>query len=414
LKENYFVNNHGKSVCIVSIYPPKGTSHPEAGGVASYTYNLAMALRQQTDRLTVVCDVMDGKLDRYDENGITVKRAFKKNLLFFWKIAKEVRKSKCDIVHYQQELNLYGGIVSAFLLPIAMMLSGGLSRHRAITFHGVVSLDQVTPAFVKENNSALPAPLVKAALWMLYKLLSFASDAIIVHEEPFKQRLIEQYKVSSSKIHVIPHGVESKDRIERNVALCEIGLEPTAQVVLFLGYLTGYKGIDLLIEGYAEYVTQNPDKKSVLVIGAGKHPKLKDDAKYLHESYERLEQKAAKMIPSHRYRWDGFIPEEKLQAYYSASQLSIYPYTVAMSSSGPMAMSIAYNVPFIGSDVFDEFFDYEGHFFEQNPVAFAEVLGRVLDGTETNDLIAQLREERLWPNVAKKHLLAYEGEVENA
>jgi glycosyltransferase involved in cell wall biosynthesis len=400
------------SVAVVSIYPAKGTLHPEEGGVASYTQNLCRALAESGDDVTVVCNIADhDKPSSYDEHGVHVRRTFRKNLGFFLDIAWALRKLKTRTVHFQQELALYGGIVSAFLLPLAIKFSGS-GKRKVVTLHAVVGQSQVTPSFVQENNSNAPVFAVKAAFRILYTLLNWSADHIIVHEAPFQKRLIEEYHVRPAKVSVIPHGIEVAERMDEDKARGLLDIPTDKNVLLFVGYLTGYKGIDLLIEGYARYLRDYPENNALLLIGAGKHPKLKNDPEYLRGSYDRLKNKAAELLPAESYRWVGFVAESELQAYYSASDMSIYPYTVAMSSSGPMAMSIAYRTPFIASEVFSEYFDIKDHIFERTDVGLASTIERVLTHSQTDDIIETLRSERAWPTVAIKHSQVYHAESE--
>jgi glycosyltransferase involved in cell wall biosynthesis len=58
------------------------------------------------------------------------------------------------------------------------------------------------------------------------------------------------------------------------------------------------------------------------------------------EKYHGYESLAKDLIPSDNYSRIGFVADEDIESYYSASDLTIYPYKVALASSGPMAISI--------------------------------------------------------------------------
>lgn len=393
-----------KKLVMISIYPLKGEKHSETGGVASYTHNLVDSLKQQYD-VTVLCDRRGG-IESYEENEIFVRRVFKKNLRFFIDIIQAIKQAKPDIVHIQQELHMYGGVLSALLLNLVIIF--GAPKRTALTMHGVVSLKTIDKKFVRDNNSKLPPVIVRLAFRTIFGWLAKYSTTLIVHENEFKKRLVEEYDVSEDKIYVIPHGVEIHDKIDRDEAAQSLGIDASAKNVLYMGYLTGYKGLDLLIEGFSHYLKEYPSDNPFLIIGAGKHPKLKDDSEYLRNSYDRLKQKAADMIPSDKFRWDGFIREEDIGRYFSAADISVYPYTVAMSSSGPMAISIGYGVPFIASDVFEPYLENKSLIFRQNKNSFAEVLRANLHEESAEQYIAKLRTERHWQAVGEKHAHTYE------
>lgn len=171
-------------------------------------------------------------------------------------------------------------------------------------------------------------------------------------------------------------------------------------IILYVGYLTGYKGIDLLLDGFAEYV--KIDQNAFLIVGAGKHPKFKGDPEYLAE-YRRLQRKAETLIDKSQYRWVGFIGEQDIVNYYSASDVSIYPYTVAMSSSGPMAFAIGYERPFLASDAFDKVIDNPEMIFQRTPNHLVSQL-RVFfqDKKRFQSSIKRMKKERLWTKIGEK------------
>ncbi|MFA5130527.1 MAG: glycosyltransferase [Patescibacteria group bacterium] len=385
-------------IVTISTYAPRGTKHANAGGVASYTKNLVTNLPKDLgDELIVLCNKIDGKFESYDEDGLKIIRCFDKNIKCFFELFTQIQKIKPDVIHIHQELSLYGGILNAYLLQWFLLF---LRRYKTIiTLHGVVSLKQIDREFIKGNNSNLPVWLTKLAFYVIYRPLCVWSKMIIVHEEYFKNILIHEYKVKGDKIIVIHHGVEDLQTIDQNEARLILSIDKDKDVCLFMGYLTGYKGIDFLIEGFAEYSKLNP--KAYLIIGAGKHPKLENDRVYLNE-YQRLVNKAQTLIPQDMYRWVGFIKEEDIINYYSACDVVLFPYTAAISSSGPMAIAIAYRKPILCSDVFSQVFD-EKLLYKRDRFMIAKALYDYFLKNKSNilDYIYHLKEERTWKSICQ-------------
>jgi glycosyltransferase involved in cell wall biosynthesis len=214
------------------------------------------------------------------------------------------------------------------------------------------------------------------------------------------------YGIKGKKVAVIPHGIEMLSTMNKEKARKELGLSLDMQVALYMGYATGYKGLDLLIEGFSKYAKSNPN--AYLIIGAGKHPKLHDDREYLLE-YGRLQKKAAELIPGAQYTWEGFIKESDITAYYSASDVSLFPYTTAIASSGPMSFAIGYEKPFLVSTAFKDIFHmFPELLFERDASSLAQKLDYFFTHTyEYQELSKILKKERSWSRVAEQTALVY-------
>lgn len=385
-------------VAHVTLYPPKGEKHVRDSGVASYSKNLVAHIAMDDIDQTVVCNSVDSSPKVYSDDSAVVKRTFLRKPQFILSVHKELKKVDADVVHIQQELALYGGIITAYLLQWLVFL---WRKRTVITLHGVVDPDAITPQFVHENNSRLPVPVVKMAFRVIYTPLMKWARRIIVHEQYFKDIIVRSYGIDASKVDVVPHGVEMLEAEEKSRAREKLAIDQEADVALFMGYATGYKGLDLLIEGFAEYAIRNP--KAYLIIGAGKHPKLHNDETYLVE-YARLQEKAAKLLPAAQYRWEGFIPESAIATYYSASDVSVYPYTTALSSSGPMSFAIGFEKPFLVSSAFADIFgEYPHLLFER----YAKDLALLLDyffthRNEYEQISRTMKQERSWSKVAER------------
>lgn len=385
----------------ISVYPPKNERHSASvSGVNWYAKNLVINIPYTCDdTIYVLCEKLSGRYENYTENRVEIIRCFDRNYKFVFQILNEIYKIRPDIIHIQQELALYGNIVTALLLQWMIFLLS-LNFRVLTTLHGVVSIKKIDRKFIRENNSALPVMFVKVAFRIIYTPICWYSNIVIVHENCFKNILISEYKVRADKVAVIPLGIENFQAKDRNESLRTLAIAETCDVGLFMGYLTGYKGLDLLIEGFSKYSQINPN--AFLIIGAGKHPKFKDNIKYLRQ-YQEFVTKAKALIPEGQYRWVGFISEEEVGLYYSASDVSIYPYTISMSSSGPMAIAIAYEKPFLASNVFSEMIENKLRLFEQNPQSLCDKLDNFfMNKNAFRADVLMYKRDRLWSKIGDK------------
>lgn len=395
----------------ISLYPPRGAKHVNGSGVISYTKNLVAHIGEDAEQ-HMLTDRIEGKTENYHENGIAVHRCFDRNPLFVLQIHRKLREINPDVIHIQQEMALFGNILTALVLQFLVWI---WRRKTVITMHHAVDPGSIDKAFVRQNNSNAPAWMVRLAFRMIITPLTRYSQQIIVHELMFKHILIDGYGADPNKIEVIPHGVEDLQAEEIATARRKLKLKDDMQVSLFMGYAAGYKGMDLLIEGFGEYAKDQP--KAFLLIGAGKHPKLLNDETYLAK-YQSYQDKAAKLIPKDQYRWVGFIDEDQIIDYYSAADVSLYPYTTTLSSSGPMAIAIGYERPFLGSSVFSNIFgSYPQLLFDRSAKSMADKLQHFFEHQSAyQNISAELKQRRLWSTVGQAttevYRLVAEGEPE--
>lgn len=387
----------------VTLYSQKGEKHVKGSGVASYSKNLVTHIAAMHNDQTVICNTIDGRREEYVEDKVLVHRVFERKPSFLIAVHKKLKEVDPDVVHVQQELALYGNIITAYLLQWLVFL---WRKKVVITLHGVVDPKAVNAEFVKENNSRLPVWLVQLGFRVIYTPLMRWANKVIVHEQHFKDIAVASYGVRPDKVEVVPHGIEILESMDEQQARTTLSLPGNAKVALFMGYATGYKGLDLLIEGFGEYAKNHSD--AYLIIGAGKHPKLSKDKQYLEE-YDRLQAKASKLIPERQYRWEGFIDEREIVTYYSASNVSLYPYTTALSSSGPMSFAIGYEKPFLVSTAFERIFQESPQLlFERTGRALADRLEYFFSHQEEYAAVsANLKAKRNWTNVGARTLQLY-------
>lgn len=394
----------------VSIYPDDRFQE-QMGGVASYTRNLVQSIASSSSHELIVLSNTLQAVEQYLDGRVTVRRCFNRDFRFVYQLKKNIAQLNPEIVHIQQELNIFGGYLTAFLLPLLLFVLR--KRTVIVTIHGVVSLSMINRGFVAIHNLSVPIPLIKVALFFIFHSLLRLSSAVVVHEDEFRRRLVTEYGGKSEKIFVVPHGVDVVDRLEKSDARSSLEIDPGKNVVFFIGYLTGYKGLDLLIEAFSQYSER--DENAFLIIGAGEHPRFKDDEYYQVNQYQRLKSLAQELIPQDNYRWVGFVPEDQLITYFSAIDLCVFPYITGISSSGPMALSIGYGVPLIVSEAcVVPFLDGTDLVVETSVEGICKGIERYFcDSDSFDDEICMIRNSRSWRRVAENTLRLYELELTN-
>jgi glycosyltransferase involved in cell wall biosynthesis len=315
------------------------TIYPSQGGVATYTRYLVDQLIKNEENLIVLAD----KLNCSEKEPDYVIRCWDKNWKYPFQIIKEVSKRKINIVHIQQELNIFGGKETALLLPLLIFLLRLKRIKVIITFHGVIPLNEVTNEFLEENGYTGNPILLSFGLKLLYSLIGLFSNKIIVHEPKFKDYL-KYYLINLNKVIVIKHGVkEMKQLIPKSIARKKLGVK-NKYTFLYFGYITGYKGLELIIKTLKDL---EDDDFNFLIIGS-RHPRLKNNPAYI-KYYVSIKKYFEK---DKRCKFFDYAKEEEVNYYFRAADCAIFPYTVQMSSSGPMALAIANETLCIASEVF--------------------------------------------------------------
>jgi glycosyltransferase involved in cell wall biosynthesis len=392
-------------VASISLYPTKNEKHSSSGGVASYTKNLIANFDEGT-KSTVFANIIDKK-EAYSEDNTDVIRCWLKKasypIILFKKLYKN--KKNIDVVHIQHEFFLYGGSVSAAFFPLLVFLAKILNPV-VITFHGVVPLSQMNKPFLKENGLSGNPSILKIGLYLIAKSSSLFANKIIVHDELFKQNLVKEYGIEDKKIEVIPHGIEQRsDKIPQAKAKKQLGLTDK-KVVLYMGYITGYKGIDVLIDSFEHII----DEETVLLLAGGEHPRLKGDPKY--QRYLNTLKEKAKTF-SDKISFMGFVKEEDIPLVFSAADVVVFPYTVAMASSGPMSLAITYEKPILVSEEIKETIGEDGLAFKREPRDVADKITDILLSEDLYnkalDFARKMRSERDWKAVSKKHEEVYKS-----
>src|SRR3989344_2591119 len=77
-----------------------------------------------------------------------IKPVWPKNLLYVFYTIKEVLKDKPDVIHIQQEFNMYGSIITAALFPFMPFFFVLLGYKVIVTIHAAVFKKQINKNFI--------------------------------------------------------------------------------------------------------------------------------------------------------------------------------------------------------------------------------------------------------------------------
>ncbi|MEM1646206.1 MAG: glycosyltransferase [Ignisphaera sp.] len=388
-------------IAMVSPYPPPGMKHVYGSGVASYTKNLVEALRDIDPKIEihVVADRREGLPKQYIDKGIVVHRVYTRSPLYILQVFRDLCRIKPSVTHIQHEYFLYGGLITAVLFPLLVVLSKLVSRKIIVTIHGVIPLKLLNNyEFRKENGIHGPVPILKLGLLLITKLIVLFSSKVIVHEPFLKEYLVKDYKEKPSKIVVIPHGVEDLKPLPKDEAKKKLGLEGKT-VLLCFGYLTGYKGIKELLDAYREIAKKIPN--TVLIIAGGPHPRLARE-KWYRNWIRGIVKKTLEIQQGIRNNgkilFTGYVSEDKVPLYFSAADVVVIPYKARIAASGPEALAIAFEKCHITKPVDSR---------ENISTLVSSVINALLNTDSCQRRSVELKKSLLWSNIARQNLRTY-------
>ncbi|MCA9829144.1 MAG: glycosyltransferase [Dehalococcoidia bacterium] len=141
------------------------------------------------------------------------------------------------------------------------------------------------------------------------------ADAIVTasdHERVFLERY---YGADPGQVHTIPCGIDLDLFYprDRTMAREQLGLDPAAPVLLWVGRLEKLKGVDILVSAAAQLAERD---FTLLIVGG-------DDR--AHALRGELEAQAAAEGVAANVRFDGAVSHDSLPLYYSAADVVVVP-----------------------------------------------------------------------------------------
>ena len=156
-------------------------------------------------------------------------------------------------------------------------------------------------------------------------------DAIVVHSENGRTRLIDELGADGDRVHVIPHGVFT----HLAAGASRQSSSSDHPLVLMFGLMRPYKGIDVLLQAWRGMDGQAPI----------------EDAELLIAGMPRMDiSKLQAAAPANVSFDPHFVTDEELPAYFQRADLVVLPYLQA-DQSGVLFTALALGKPLLLSDV---------------------------------------------------------------
>jgi len=223
-------------------------------------------------------------------------------------------------------------------------------------------------------------------------------DAVVVHSEHGRRRLVAGLEIDAAKVHVIEHGsFEHLTRVPGARLLPAELAKSTKPVVLFFGLLRPYKGVDVLLEAWRAL---EPDAE-LWIVG---NPRM--DVSELRRT-----------APASVHWVSRFVLDEEIAAYFERADLVVLPYR-EIDQSGVLFTALAFGAPLLLSDVggFGEVAaqDVAALVAPGDAAALAAAIDRLIgDPGERARLARGARDAAAgrysWDAIASRHLELYAG-----
>lgn len=360
-----------------------GTSYPYRGGIAAFTDRLATEFVKEgidievvTFKLQYPSFLFPGKTQYSDAKapaGFYIERKINSISPLNWiKVGKEIRKKNPDIVIFTYWMSFFAPCFGKIARVIKRRCNArciGLI-HNMIPHEKSVLDKMFAPYFVK------------------------AMDGFVALSQSVLDDVASLDKQGKPKC-MVPHPLYDHygEIMKRNEALKHLDLDPNYRYCLFFGLVRAYKGLDLLIDAFAD---DRLRKNDVKLIVAGE---FYDDEKPYLEQIKKHNLEDFIIIENQ------YISDDNVKYYFNVADIVVQPYKSATQSG---VTQIAYhfekpmlvtNVGGLGEIIPD---GKVGYVVEPKPSSIADALVDFFENGRFDAFVEGVRDEKQtyqWSNM---------------
>lgn len=287
-----------------------GTAYPYRGGLATFNERLATEFASQGNEVEMVTFTLQypgclfpGKTQYSNDpapSNLKITRRVNSCNPFNWlKVGREIAKKNADLVIFAYWMSFMAPCMGTIARKIR---KNGHSKVIALVHnmlpHEPNILDKMLPPYFVKSMDGFTA----------------LSQAVIDDINKFDKR--------SCPKTFAPHPIYDHygEKMSRETALQQLELDMECRYVLFFGFIRAYKGLDLLLQAFAQEELKN---QNVKLIVAGE---FYGDEQHYQEMIDQLGIRDKIVLHT------DFIPNNRVKLYFNAADIVAQPYKTATQS----------------------------------------------------------------------------------
>lgn len=287
-----------------------GPAHPYRGGLASIMQIMARTFQRRGDEVDIMTFTLQYPSLLFPGKSQTLRTPPPADLaicrcvntmnpLNWWRVGLRIRRKRPDFV------------LLKYWTPFMAPCFGTIARIARRNGHTKVlcQIDNVEP----HERHLTDKPFNR---YFLHAVDGFVYMSEQVHGE------LAAYTDAPALFSPHPLFENFGERVERTEACARLGLDPTLRYALFFGLVRDYKGLDLLLDAWAQLKAEEKTAGRKLIV-AGEFYTSK-------EPY--LRQIAESGLQDEVLLHDRFIPDDEVRYYFSAADFVVQPYKTATQS----------------------------------------------------------------------------------
>jgi D-inositol-3-phosphate glycosyltransferase len=303
-----------------------GTAYPYRGGLAAFNERLAREFMNEGHSVTILTFTLQypgflfpGKsqfLEGPAPEGIKIERKINSVNPFNWlSTGCSIKKNKPDLLLFK------------YWLPFMAPCFGTISRIARSNRHTKVLciFDNVIPHERRPGDK------------LFTKYFAGCLDGGIAMSQSVLDDLRLFRKDIPARLNPHPLFDNFGTLMGRGEAIAKLGLDPEFRYLLFFGFVRAYKGLDLLIEAFADDRLKN--RKLKLII-AGE----------FYEESKPYKEMISKYNIKDIILFERFINDEEVRIFFSAADLIVQPYKSA-TQSGVTQIAYHFEKPMLVTNV---------------------------------------------------------------
>lgn len=373
-----------------------GSAHPFRGGLAAFNERMAKEFNDSGHHLEIETFTLQypnflfpGKTQFADwekPRDITINRSVNSINLFNWiKTGLKIKKEKPDFVIFKYWL--------PFMAPCFGTIARIIKKNRHTKI--ICVADNIIPHEKRIGDKILTSYFMNSI------------DGIIPMSKSVKDDIHKFRNNLPVKLHPHPLFDNFGEILGQNVALKKLGLDSKFKYILFFGFIRDYKGLDWLLEAFADSRLR---KLPIKLIIAGEF--YSDPTPY-HKLIDKLN------LSNHIILKTNFISDDEVKNYFCAADLVAQPYKSA-TQSGVTQIGYHFNIPMLVTNVggLSEIIPDKviGYVTEPDPKSIADAIFNFFEKEKRDEFVKNIKKEKekfSWSGMISTILEVYNKTIDN-